>query len=237
IAKQLRLKNTRILAPKTHLKKLTALVPPAYSDVFRQSLLAIETPNQEQPLISNFSGVGMKLEQQTGKAVIRIEVLFTPDKMANLQQILQRLGQKEEISYHISDIAQANKTVGSGMIGQVQNPMPPADFMIWLKARMNLKSIRHTALLDKPIQTVAVCGGAGSFLLKHAIRQKADVFITADYKYHDFFDADGRIIIADIGHYESEQFTIALLHELISEKFSNFASYQTTVCTNPVYYS
>jgi putative NIF3 family GTP cyclohydrolase 1 type 2 len=86
------------------------------------------------------------------------------------------------------------------------------------------------------VQRIAVCGGAGGFLLNHAIAQGADVFVTADYKYHEFFDAEGRIIIADIGHYESEQFTIELLHEIITEKFATFAAYCTEVSTNPVHY-
>jgi len=96
--------------------------------------------------------------------------------------------------------------------------------------------VRHTALLGKNIKTVAVCGGAGGFLLGAAKGRKADIFITSDYKYHEFFDADGQIVIADIGHYESEQFTIELLQEIISEKFSNFAAYSTEVVTNPVHY-
>jgi putative NIF3 family GTP cyclohydrolase 1 type 2 len=86
------------------------------------------------------------------------------------------------------------------------------------------------------VRRVAVCGGAGGFLLGAAIAQGADVFVTADYKYHEFFDADGQIVIADIGHFESEQFTIQLLHRIISEKFSTFAAYCTEVKTNPVHY-
>ena len=101
---------------------------------------------------------------------------------------------------------------------------------------MDTPCIRYTRLCRKKIRTVAVCGGAGSFLLPAAIAQKADVFITGDYKYHEFFDADGKILIADIGHYESEQYTIDLLFELITEKFSNFAAYCTEVVTNPIYY-
>jgi len=101
---------------------------------------------------------------------------------------------------------------------------------------MAVEVVRHTRLLGKPIKRVAVCGGSGGFLLNQAIGQGADIFITADYKYHEFFDADGKIIIADIGHYESEQFTIDLLFDLITNKFSTFAAYCTKVNTNPIYY-
>ena len=96
--------------------------------------------------------------------------------------------------------------------------------------------VKYTKLSGQPIRKVAVCGGAGGFLLNVAIAQKADIFITSDYKYHEFFDADQNIIIADIGHFESEQFTIDLLAEIISEKFSNFAVRCTKVRTNPVHY-
>ncbi|HTI60329.1 Nif3-like dinuclear metal center hexameric protein, partial [Mucilaginibacter sp.] len=96
--------------------------------------------------------------------------------------------------------------------------------------------IRHTTLTGKNVKKVAVCGGAGSFLLKHAIAAGADIFITADYKYHEFFDAEGKIVIADIGHFESEQFTQQLLYEIIRKKFPIFAVRLTEVNTNPVKY-
>ena len=101
---------------------------------------------------------------------------------------------------------------------------------------MQVSCIKHTSFSGKPVKKVALCGGSGGFLLGAAKGQKADIFITADYKYHEFFDADGQIVIADIGHFESEQFTIPLLRELLSNKFSTFAVYQTEVRTNPVSY-
>lgn len=101
---------------------------------------------------------------------------------------------------------------------------------------MNLSLIRHTDLVKETIQKVAVCGGAGSFLLSDAIRAQADVFITADYKYHEFFDADNRIIICDIGHYESEVYTKELIQRYLSKKFPNFATILSETITNPVNY-
>lgn len=127
-------------------------------------------------------------------------------------------------------------TVGSGMIGQLKTPIGEEAFLKHLKTSMQVNCVRHTALLGKPISTVAVCGGAGSFLFPLAKAQDADIFVTADYKYHEFFDADNALIIADIGHYESEQFTIELLFEIISKKFSNFAVYCTELITNPIHY-
>ncbi len=126
--------------------------------------------------------------------------------------------------------------VGAGMIGKLVKPMEEATFLAFLKKQMKASCIKHTAFRQRPIEKVALCGGAGGFLLRHAINQEADIFITSDYRYHDFFDADDKIIIADIGHFESEQFTSNLLAELISEKFCNFVVIFTTTCTNPVYY-
>ena len=131
-----------------------------------------------------------------------------------------------ETSYH----------VGSGIKGRLPEEMATESFIEYLKERLQLKVIRHTNLIG-PIRKVAVCGGAGSFLLNDAIKAGMDCFITADMKYHEFFDANSAITIFDIGHYESEYFTIQLLHRLISNKFHNFAAHCTKVNTNPVFYS
>ncbi len=127
-------------------------------------------------------------------------------------------------------------TVGSGVIGELKNHMSSEDFLRYLKDEMDVNCIKHTELVRPTIKRVAVCGGSGGFLLNDAILAKADIFITSDYKYHEYFDADGKIIIADIGHYESEQFTIPLLHREISKNFSTFATHCTKVNTNPVNY-
>jgi putative NIF3 family GTP cyclohydrolase 1 type 2 len=126
--------------------------------------------------------------------------------------------------------------VGSGIIGELEREMEEKAFLQLLKDRFKVGAIRHTPLLGKSIKRVAVCGGAGSFLIKRAIQQKADIYITGDVKYHEFFDADGRLVIADIGHYESEQFTVDLLHDLLVKKFPTFAVLKTRVNTNPVQY-
>ena len=101
---------------------------------------------------------------------------------------------------------------------------------------MNLNTIRHTRLLDKKVKKVAICGGSGSFLLHQAISAGADFFVTADFKYHEFFDADGKIAIADIGHYESEVFTKELIVEILKEKFPTFAVNFSSTDTNPIRY-
>ena len=114
--------------------------------------------------------------------------------------------------------------------------MPEAEFLQMVKYKMNAQVIRHTNLRGKAVKNVAVCGGSGSFLLKQALAAGADVFITADFKYHEFFDADEKLVIADIGHFESEQFTQNLIVEIIRKKFVNFAVRLTEVNTNPIKY-
>ncbi|HZV69640.1 MAG TPA: Nif3-like dinuclear metal center hexameric protein [Saprospiraceae bacterium] len=127
-------------------------------------------------------------------------------------------------------------SVGAGIIGSYSSPKSESEFLHLLKDRMKTSVIRHSKLAGKQIEKVAICGGSGSFLLEDAVKAGAQVLVTADYKYHGFFDADGRIIICDIGHYESEQYTINVLQELISGKFTTFAAHCTQSNTNPVHY-
>lgn len=126
--------------------------------------------------------------------------------------------------------------IGAGLIGFLPEPVAETDFLLQVKTALRVSCMRHTALRNRSVRSVAVCGGSGSFLLPEALRAGADVFVTADFKYHEFFDAEGRLVIADIGHYESEQFTIELLYQIIREKFPTFALHCTKVNTNPVFY-
>ena len=125
---------------------------------------------------------------------------------------------------------------GAGMVGSLSKPITEISFLKKVKKVMKASSLRHTVLLNKKVSKVAVCGGSGSFLLNNAISAGADVFITADFKYHQFFDAENKIVIVDIGHYESEQFTKELLRDLLKQKFSIFAPHLSKVNTNPVNY-
>jgi dinuclear metal center YbgI/SA1388 family protein len=126
---------------------------------------------------------------------------------------------------------------GAGLIGQLPSPVSEGVFLQQLKKNLNTPCVRHTALRQRDIRTVAVCGGAGSFLLSEALRQGADCFVSADFKYHEFFDAEDRLVIADVGHFESEQYTIELLFEVLQEKFPTFALHLTNLNTNPVFYA
>jgi dinuclear metal center YbgI/SA1388 family protein len=158
----------------------------------------------------------------------------------NLDNVLQGVNGRMADKLGLKDrqilLPKQDNGVGSGLIGELETPHEETFFLEMLKEQFNLPLIRHTPLLNKPIKRVALCGGAGSSLVPNALAAGADVFITADMKYHEFFDANGRMLIADIGHYESEQFTIDLLHEILREKFPTFAVLKTGVSTNPVHY-
>lgn len=150
------------------------------------------------------------------------------------QRIAQRLNLQDMGILKLKD--PLNPEVGSGMIGNLSDPMESTYFLEFLKKEMGVNCVKFTKIHKPTISRVAVAGGSGGFLLKDAIEQGADVFITADYKYHEFFDANNEIIIADIGHYESEQYTIDLLSELINDNFVKFAARATKMVTNPVNY-
>ncbi len=160
----------------------------------------------------------------------------------NLDNVL-RQGVNAQLAKHIGlrnlqilALRPSSTDVGAGLLGELPNGMSEAEFLRHLKNALQAGCIRHTAWLGKPIRRVAICGGAGSFLLPQAIAQGADAFVSADFKYHEFFDADGRILVADVGHYESEQFTMELLRDIVQEKFPTFALHLTALRTNPVFY-
>ena len=236
IAEKLALQNARVLAPKKVFKKLFTFVPLSHSESLRKALFDVGAGEVGQTQHLSYASLGVGTVDGQGGAQIKLEVLFPTALERTIIQVLQQHHPAEKVPYDVIKLENSHPHVGSGMIGDLEKPMKEMDFLQFLKSAMQVGCIKYTRLLDKPISKVAVCGGAGGFLLKHAIGQRADIFITSDYKYHEFFDADGQIIIADIGHYESEQFTINLLHTIISEKFTTFATHLTEVNTNPVHY-
>lgn len=168
---------------------------------------------------------------------IRIEVVFPGYLESRVVSALRSAHPYEEVAFDVVAQTNSHPGIGAGVIGHLPEPMAEKEFLAMMKKVFGLKIIRHTAFLGKPVRKVALCGGAGSFLVSSALAAGADVFITGDMKYHEFFDANGRILIADIGHYESEQFTIELLHDVLRQKFPTFAVLKTAVQTNPVHYS
>jgi len=236
IAERLGLQNTQILAPKSGLKKIFTFVPTEHSEKVRAALFeagAGDIPNFKN---LSYATVGVGTNNQAGGAQVKLEFTFPDTKQHAIIKALQESHPHDNVPYDIISIENKNAEIGSGMIGTLKKPIHEKEFLNKVKKQMRAGCVKYTKLRRRKVHKVAVCGGSGGFLLKDAIRQGADVFITSDYKYHEFFDADGKIVIADIGHYESEQFTIELLFDIISQKFSTFAAYFTEVNTNPVNY-
>lgn len=142
----------------------------------------------------------------------------------------------EEVAYDLVDLANTHPGIGAGLIGELPEAMEEKAFLTKIKETFRTPVVRHTRLTGRPVQRVALCGGAGSFLISNALSERADFFITADVKYHEFFDADDRMVLADIGHFESEQYTVDLLFEVLQEKFRNFAVLKSETKTNPIHY-
>jgi dinuclear metal center YbgI/SA1388 family protein len=166
----------------------------------------------------------------------RVEVIFPTHLEPQVVQALKESHPYEEVAYYLTNLQNDNQEVGSGMVGELEHDLEPKEFLERLKKRMDLRVVRHTRLIEKPVKKVAVCGGSGSFLLPHAIKSGAQIYISADFKYHEFFDAENRIIIADIGHYESEVYTKEWLKEVLTKKFPTFAINFSQTVTNPISY-
>lgn len=251
IAEKLNLQNLRILSPaKSTLYKLVVFVPQDYVKQVERALFhagAGNIGNYDECSYSS-DGVGSfrplegadPFEGAVGKRSIseevKLEVLVDKHRLGAVLHAMDEAHPYEEIAHDVIALTNDNTQEGSGMIGELRSPVDCMTFLSQIKQTFHCGSIRHTDILNKKIQTVALCGGSGSFLLKEAIRQKADMYITADFKYHEFFDAENKLVIADIGHYESEQFTINLLHDEISKKITNFAVHLTGINTNPINY-
>lgn len=252
ICEKIGLGKIKILAPKTALlMKLVTFVP---TDEAGEVLQALYDTGAGK--IGNYSscsfqvkgkgtflpseeanpsiGAKGKLEEVNEK---RIEVMFPAYLKNKVVEQLKQAHPYEEVAYYVQNLENENQEIGAGMVGELPVGMEEMEFLRYLKGRMDLKVIKHTALRNKKIKKVAVCGGAGIFLLPAAKREKADIFITSDIKYHEFFDAENQMIIADIGHYESEIYTKELLMEILSQKFRNIALYLTKIVTNPITYT
>lgn len=251
IAGKIGLKNFTILQPKNKvLRRLITFAPHNAAETVRQAVFAAGAGHIGQYSECSFNSEGtgtFKAEEgadpyvgEVGKRHFeketKIEIVY-PFYLEN--QVVKALIDShpyEEVAYDIFTMDNVHFGIGAGVIGELEQPMEEKAFLKLLKQEFGAEGIRHSELLDKPVKKVAICGGAGSFLIKKAVQMKADFYITADVKYHEFFDAEGKLVLADIGHYESEQFTVDLLHDLLVRKFPTFAVLKTRVNTNPVKY-
>ncbi len=251
ICETLGLQNRNILIPQANtIKKLTTYVPNAEVETLRTALF-----NAGAGSIGNYSNcsfnsegygtfrgneaasptIGTKGETHTEEET-KISVIFQKHLESKILHTLFNTHSYEEVAYEIVTIENKNQHIGIGMVGELQNVFSEQDFMAYVKAKFNSGCIRYSKLLEKSVKKVAVLGGSGSFAIGAAIASGADVFITADLKYHDFFAAENKILLLDVGHYESEQFTKNLLVEHLMKKFTNFAIILSKTNTNPVKY-
>jgi len=251
MADMLGLKNISILSQKeSTLKKLFTFVPVDKADQVRNAIFAAGGGyfGNYSECSFNAGGTGTfkagkgadpyvgEIGKQHQEKEIKIEVIFPFYLENKIVAALKESHPYEEVAYDLLNLTNNYPVIGSGAIGELAVAIDETIFLAEVKKIFKVPMIRHTALLSRKIKKVAVCGGAGSFLIPKALAASADAFITADIKYHEFFDANNQLLIVDIGHYESEQFTINLLHEVLGQKFPTFAVLKTEVETNPVRY-
>jgi dinuclear metal center YbgI/SA1388 family protein len=252
------LQNTEILIPKKNIiKKLITYVPTSEAEDLRKQLFeaGAGTIGNYSEASFNFEGIGTfkgnensnptlgEKHQQHREKETCIQVVFESKDESAVVKALLNNHSYEEVSYQIIATENAHQDIGMGMIGELPDEMKETDFLNYAKMIFKTGCVRHSAIRNKPVKKVAVLGGSGSFAISNAIRQKADAYISADFKYHDFFKAEGKILLADVGHYESEQFTKNLLVEYLTKKITSFAPrllqgkiILSERSTNPIYY-
>lgn len=251
IAEKLGLINCQVLQPaKGQLKKLVTFIPAEHAAKVQEAVFAAgagrignyDSCGYSAEGFGSFRGneesspfVGEKGVIHTEKE-IRFETIFPAWLQNRVIDALLKNHPYEEVAFDIFPLDNTFAGVGAGITGLLPQPVSETEFLGILKSTFKTGVIKHTALLGKPVEKVAVCGGAGSFLLNNAITSGAGFFVSSDFKYHQFFDAENKIVIADIGHFESEQFTKELFYELLTKKIPKFAVHFTEVNTNPVFY-
>lgn len=251
IADKLNLQNCKVLLPKEKtLQKLITFSPTDHAESIRKALFSAGAGaiGKYDECSFNIDGTGTfraneganpfvgKVGETHFENETRIEVIFPSFLQKKIISALKEAHPYEEVAYYIHELQNVQENVGSGLIGELTDSVSEKELLDKLKSSFNLSIIKHTPFLETPVTKIAVCGGAGIFLLPNAIAAGAQIYITSDIKYHEFFDADGKILLCDIGHYESEQFTIELLTEFLQQKFPNFAVQKTEMNTNPVSY-
>lgn len=245
------LKNTKILVPKPNfIQKLVTYTIPENAEQVRNALFdagAGKIGNYEDCSF-NSQGIGTYMGDENSNPEIgerfefveapeiKIEVTFEKHLQSKILKALFTNHVYEEVAYEIYDLQNAHQNIGLGMVGELETPMNESEFLALVKDKMQCGGIRHSSLLGKSVSKVAVLGGSGSFAIKNAIQVKADVFLTADLKYHNFYESENQIVLADIGHFESERYTKNYIVDFLKEKITNFAIVLSEENTNPVKY-
>lgn len=250
IGQKLGLDQLQILSPRPDdLLKLVVFVPHSHADSLKQAIFEAGAGTIGKYDSCSFSAEGQGSFRAGNDAnpyvgspgkfhlepEMRVETVLPTHRKRAVLAAMKAAHPYEEVAYDLYRLENENPLVGSGMQGTI-SPMSELNFLQLLKDQFGAVCIRHSQLLGKEIRKVAFCGGSGSFLIKEAIAAGADVFVTGDIKYHDFFDADNKILLVDLGHFESEQFTQELFYQLIIEKFPNIAVDLAQAGANPVFY-
>ncbi|REE27356.1 dinuclear metal center YbgI/SA1388 family protein [Winogradskyella pacifica] len=251
ICDRLGLTNKKILIPQSGtIKKLQTYVPKANAEALRTALFNVGAGSigNYESCSFNIEGEGTYLGNENSNPVIgkkgelhtekemAISVTFKKHLESKVLKTLFEVHPYEEVAYEVTTLENTNQHIGIGMVGELKNAMETEDCLNFIKNKMNTECIRHSKYLNKPIKRIAVLGGSGSFAISAAKAANADLLITADLKYHDFFSAENAIVLADIGHYESEQFTKSFLVDYLSKKITNFAIILSKTNTNPIKY-
>ncbi len=247
----LELKNTKVLVPKPNfIQKLVTYTVPENAEKVRTAIC-----NVGAGTIGNYDNCSFNSEgfstykgnensnpsignrgELTQTNEIKIEVTFEKHLQSKILKALFSNHVYEEVAYEIYDLQNFHQNIGLGMTGELENPMSENDFLNFVKNSMQCGGIRHSQLLGKPIKKVAVLGGSGSFAIKNAIQANADIYLTSDLKYHNFYESENQIVLADIGHFESERYTKNYIVDFLKEKITNFAIVLSEENTNPVKY-
>jgi dinuclear metal center YbgI/SA1388 family protein len=251
LGEKLGLQNLRILAPTSgNLAKLITYIPPTYTEAVLRALYQAGAGQIGEYAECSFrsDGVGtftpgpgtQPFQGQPGQPEAtpeqRVEALLPLHQQKAVLRALRQAHPYEEVAYEVVKLENDNQDVGAGMIGELPEPLAPAAFRQRLRSVLGVPVVKHTAF-DQPIRRVALCGGAGSFLLNKARAAGADAYVTGDLKYHEFFGPEGQLLLCDVGHFESEQFTSELFQELLTSTFSStFAVLIAETLTNPVRY-
>jgi len=251
IGARLGVKAPRILAPKAgQLRKLVVFVPKDHAEAVRAAVFRAgagrigaydECSFQTEGAGTFRAGpgtdpfVGQQGIRHT-EAEVRLEVVLPVAQEAAVVAAMVHAHPYEEVAYDLVPLVNAHPGLGAGMWGELDKPLEEKEFLSLLKEGFGLKVVRHTRLLGKPIERIAWCGGSGAFLIGRAKVVGADAYLTSDVKYHEFFDADSKLILADIGHYGSEQFTMNLIQRRLGELFPTFAVRLTEMVTDPIYH-
>lgn len=251
IARLLGLKSVGVLDPKPgQLRKLVVFVPHEKAEAVRSALFAAGAGHigGYDECSFNLQGTGTfragagtrphvgRQGERHQEPETRVEVILVAHREAAILAAMRRAHPYEEVAYDLYPLANEHPGIGSGLLGEWEKPLTEMDFLARLKEVFQPGIFRHTRLLGRPIRRVALCGGSGAFLLGRALGAQADAFITGDVKYHQFFDADGRLLLADIGHYASERSTMHLIQRRLGELFPTFAVRLTETVTDPIHH-